>query len=253
MPATGAMDPVGAGMREPSWTAGERLDRLDWEAIGTALDARGWAIVSNLLDARSCAALVGLYADEAPFRKKLVMERHGFGRGTYGYLAYPLPGIVQDLRTRLYPPLALVAERWSDALGSDVRYPPTLDGFLERCRAAGQPRPTPLLLAYQEGDFNTLHQDLYGNLAFPLQATVLLSAPGRDFTGGEFVMTEQRPRKQPRVHVVPLEHGDAVIFAGQHRPARGRHGFHRLNLRHGVCEIRSGRRYTLGIIFHDAR
>lgn len=238
---------------DPLQSARERLGCIDWQAVGGALDARGWATVANLLDARSCAALVALYAQEAPFRKRLVMERYGFGRGTYGYFAYPLPDLVHELRTQLYPPLARVADRWSEALGAEVRYPATLDGFLARCGAAGQSRPTPLLLAYKEGDFNALHQDLYGELAFPLQVTVLLSAQGRDFTGGEFVMTEQRPRKQARVHVVPLELGDAVIFAGRHRPAQGSRGFHRLNVRHGVCEIRSGRRYTLGIIFHDAR
>lgn len=231
----------------------DRLRRIDWRAVEGALDERGWAVVDDLLDPSTCADLVGLYAQEAPFRKRLMMERYGFGRGAYAYFAEPLPEVVQDLRTRLYPPLARIANRWSAVLGSAVRYPAEFAGFRARCAEAGQTRPTPLLLAYETGGFNSLHQDLYGELAFPLQLAALLSAPGRDFTGGEFVMTEQRPRKQARVHMVPLGKGDGVIFAGQHRPGFGSRGAHRLNLRHGVCEIRSGQRYTLGVIFHDAR
>lgn len=231
----------------------ERVGRIDWAAVEADLDGRGWAVIDALLDPPACAALAALYPLPEPFRKKLKMERYGFGLGSYAYFSYPLPAIVEALRTRLYPPLAAIANRWSAALSSPVRYPAELDDFLARCRDAGQGRPTPLLLAYEEGGFNSLHQDLYGPLAFPLQLAVLLSAPGRDFTGGEFVMTEQRPRKQARVHAVPLAQGDAVVFAGQQRPGLGPRGVHRLNLRHGVCEIRSGRRFTLGIIFHDSR
>ncbi len=248
-----ATEAVVAGHAYRRDATGDRLSRIDWRAIEAALDERGWAVVDALLDPPACAALVALFPRPEPFRKRLVMERYGFGRGAYAYFSYPLPQVVEDLRVRLYPPLAKIANRWSAALGSDVRYPADLAGFLARCRDAGQARPTPLLLAYEEGGFNSLHQDLCGELAFPLQIAVLLSDPTRDFTGGEFVMTEQRPRKQARVHTVPLAWGDAVIFAGQQRPGVGERGVHRLNLRHGVCEIRSGRRFTLGVIFHDAR
>lgn len=246
------MKAAGAFTGEPA-AGDDRLSRIDWPASEAALDARGWAVIDALLDPETCAGLVALYSEEAPFRKRLTMERYRFGRGTYAYFAYPLPALVEELRVRLYPPLAEIANRWSAHLGSDARYPAELEVFLARCRKAGQSRPTPLLLAYEAGGFNSLHQDVYGPLAFPVQVAILLSAPGRDFTGGEFVMTEQRPRQQARVHAVPLAQGDAVVFAGQQRPGRGPRGFHRLNVRHGVCEIRSGRRLTLGVIFHDAR
>lgn len=234
-------------------TSEDRLGRIEWPTVEAALDARGWAVIDGLLDAPTCAALAGVYGQDALFRKRVTMENFGYGRGTYAYFQYPLPAVVEVLRSRLYPPLAAIANRWSASLGRDERYPAELELFLQRCRDADQCRPTPLLLAYEEGGFNSLHQDLYGPLAFPLQIAVLLSAPGTEFTGGEFVMTEQRPRQQARVHTVPLVQGDAVVFAGQQRPGQGPRGVHRLNLRHGVCEIRSGRRFTLGIIFHDAR
>jgi hypothetical protein len=194
-----------------------------------------------------------MYGSDAPFRSKVIMARHGFGRGEYKYFAYPLPEVIATLREALYPPLADIASRWNETMGIDVRYPPTHAGFLARCHKAGQTRPTPLLLQYGEGDYNCLHQDLYGEHVFPLQLTVLLSRPGEDFTGGEFVLTEQRPRMQSRAEVVPLAQGQAVIFPVHHRPVRGTRGSYRVNMRHGVSRLRSGRRHTLGIIFHDAK
>ena len=216
------------------------------------LDESGHALLPHLLEPSECAQLVELYAEPERFRSTIVMARHGFGRGEYRYFAYPLPALVGRLRKRLYRQLAPIANRWSEALRSKVRYPAELDEFLERCHAAGQARPTPLLLRYGAGDFNCLHQDLYGELAFPLQITVLLSRPGADFTGGEFVLTEQRPRKQSRAEIVPLGQGDAVVFAVSHRPVAGARGAYRATLRHGVSRLRSGQRYTAGIIFHDA-
>jgi len=216
------------------------------------LDDHGWAVLPRLLDARQCADLVALYDDNANFRSHVVMARHGFGRGEYRYFAYPLPAVVAELRESLYPLLAPVANAWQEALGSAVRYPDTPGEFLERCRAAGQSRPTPLLLRYGAGDYNCLHQDLYGEHVFPLQATVLLARPGEDFDGGEFVLTEQRPRMQSRAEVVPLRAGDAVVFAVNERPVRGSRGIYRVRMRHGVSTIRAGRRHALGIIFHDA-
>jgi hypothetical protein len=216
------------------------------------LDASGCALLPHLLEPSECAQLIELYADTERFRSTIVMARHGFGRGEYRYFAYPLPALVGRLRKTLYRQLAPIANRWSETLRSKVRYPAELEDFLERCHAAGQARPTPLLLRYGEGDFNCLHQDLYGELAFPLQITVLLSRPGEDFTGGEFVLTEQRPRKQSRVEIVPLGQGDAVVFAVSHRPMAGTRGAYRATLRHGVSRLRSGQRYTAGIIFHDA-
>lgn len=216
------------------------------------LDAHGHAVLPRLLDARRCAELVAMYDEDARFRSRVVMARHGFGRGEYGYFAYPLPEPVARLRAALYPPLATVANRWAEALGSGVRYPGTHDAFLARCRDAGQSRPTPLLLRYGAGDYNCLHQDLYGEHVFPLQVAILLAEPGVDFDGGEFVLTEQRPRMQSRVSVVPLRRGDAVVFAVNERPVRGSRGVYRVRMRHGVSTVRSGSRRTLGIIFHDA-
>ena len=226
--------------------------KLDWTAITAALDADGHAVLPGLLTAAECQALAALYAEETPFRSRVLMSRHGFGRGEYQYLKYPLPPLVGALRAALYPHLAPLANAWAGRLREPRRYPGDLESFLARCHAAGQSRPTPLLLRYGAGDYNCLHQDLYGDWVFPLQLTVLLSRPGRDFTGGEFVLTEQRPRRQSRAEVVPLALGDAVVFAVHHRPVAGTRGDYRVNLRHGVSRLRSGERYTLGIIFHDA-
>jgi hypothetical protein len=206
----------------------------------------------GLLSVEEAGHLAALYEDDRRFRSRVVMARHGFGRGEYKYFAYPLPDPVAQLRAALYPRLQPVANRWNESMGIDQRFPDDHQDFLARCRAAGQTRPTPLLLQYGEGDFNCLHQDLYGEHVFPLQVAFLLSEPGLDFTGGEFVLTEQRPRMQSRPEVVTLAKGDAVIFAVRHRPVRGARGFYRVNLRHGVSRIRSGRRHTLGVIFHDA-
>ncbi|HKX38832.1 MAG TPA: 2OG-Fe(II) oxygenase, partial [Burkholderiales bacterium] len=210
-------------------------------------------VLCELVSRKDCESLAALYADEGRFRSRVVMARHGFGRGEYQYFHYPLPEPLAGLRRALYPPLAEVANRWHEAMGIEVRFPGTHEKFLKRCHAAGQRKPTPLLLRYGKGDYNCLHQDLYGEHVFPLQLTILLSAPGRDFTGGEFVITEQRPRMQSRAMVVPLAQGDAVLFAVRHRPVRGTRGAYRVNLRHGVSEVRSGQRHTAGIIFHDAR
>lgn len=233
-------------------TAASRLAAIDWAAITAALDERGYATLPALLLPAECRALRAIYGGEAGFRSRVVMARHGFGQGEYKYFAAPLPPLVAELRQKLYPPLAAIANRWRDALGGEGGFPASLDAFLAQCHAAGQTRPTPLLLRYTEGDYNCLHQDLYGPLVFPLQATVLLSEPAGEFGGGEFVLVEQRPRQQSKAEVVPLDHGDAVIFATHHRPVRGRRGLHRVTLRHGVSRLRSGERYTLGIIFHDA-
>lgn len=225
---------------------------VDWTAVSRDLDAQGWAVVKGLTGAADCDAIAGLYDRPAGFRSHVVMARHGFGRGEYRYFGYPLPGQVQDLRTALYPRLAPIANRWHEAMGMAARFPPQHAEFLQRCHGAGQARPTPLLLRYGAGDYNCLHQDLYGEHVFPLQVAILLSEPGEDFDGGEFVITEQRPRMQSRVFVVPLRKGDAVIFAVNNRPVTGMRGTYRVNLRHGVSAVRSGRRHTLGIIFHDA-
>jgi len=233
--------------------ARSRVAALDWRRIADDLDAHGHAVIAGVLSGAECDALVASYPADTLFRRRIVMERHGYGQGEYKYFAYPLPDIVAALRTALYPPLAEIANRWNAALKLDTRYPATHAAFLERCHAAGQTKPTPLLLQYGEGDYNRLHQDLYGEHVFPLQAAFLLSEPGRDFTGGEFVLTEQRPRMQSRAEVVPLGRGDGVIFPVHHRPVRGTRGVHRVNMRHGVSRIRSGHRHTLGIIFHDAR
>ncbi|MDR3416374.1 MAG: 2OG-Fe(II) oxygenase [Nevskia sp.] len=231
----------------------ERVAVFDWEEAAQQLDARGCAVLPQLLHADQCARLAALYAHDALFRSRVVMSRHGFGSGEYRYFDYPLPPPVAELRSALYPRLAPVANRWNAALGIEQRYPPQHDAWLARCHAAAQCRPTPLLLQYGPGDYNCLHQDLYGEQVFPLQVALLLSQPGRDFSGGEFVLTEQRPRMQSRVEVVPLGLGDAVAFAVHRRPVRGARGSYRVNLRHGVSRIRSGRRHALGIIFHDAR
>jgi uncharacterized protein len=229
-----------------------RLAAVDWARAAIELDAQGSAVVEGLLTRDECASIAALYAGDTPFRSRVVMARHGFGRGEYKYFAYPLPGVVANLRTALYPRLAPIANRWHEAMRLDARFPARHDHFLARCHAAGQRRPTPLLLQYGADDYNCLHQDLYGAHVFPLQVTILLSEPGRDFEGGEFVMTEQRPRMQSRPHVVPLRQGDAVVFAVHQRPTCGVRGFYRVNMRHGVSRVRAGRRHTLGIIFHDA-
>jgi uncharacterized protein len=230
----------------------ERSRALDWGRAAQDLDARGSAVLEGLLSVEECRALAGLYPVDSMFRSRIVMGRHGFGRGEYKYFGYPLPEVIAALRTELYPQLAPLANRWNEAMRIDVRYPAEHAGFIARCREAGQLKPTPLLLQYGVDDYNCLHQDLYGEHVFPLQVAVLLSEPGRDFTGGEFVMTEQRPRMQSRAEVVPLRQGDAVVFAVQHRPVQGTRGVYRVNLRHGVSRIRSGHRHTVGIIFHDA-
>ncbi len=224
-----------------------------WSEIAASLDRNGWAVLKGLLEPSACEKLAALYDQPAHFRSKIVMARHGFGRGEYQYFSDPLPDAVAALREALYAPLVEVANRWNETLGSDVRYPPDLPSFLRRCHEAGQTRPTPLLLRYGPGDYNCLHQDLYGAHVFPLQVAFLLSEPGRDFEGGEFVITEQRPRMQSRAAVVPLAQGDGVIFAVHHRPVQGARGAYRVNLRHGVSEVRKGRRHTLGVIFHDAK
>ncbi|MGH7757268.1 MAG: 2OG-Fe(II) oxygenase [Vulcanimicrobiaceae bacterium] len=229
-----------------------RVEALDWPRIANDLDADGWATIDRLLAAQECTEIADLYAAEGRFRSHVVMARHGFGRGEYKYFTYPLPDLIGRLRTSIYPRLVPLANRWNEAMGFAVRYPDDHVAFLERCHQAGQRRPTPLLLQYGTDDFNALHQDLYGEHVFPLQLTILLAQPGEDFTGGEFVITEQRPRMQSRPSVVPLCRGDAVVFAVNQRPVKGTRGNYRVALRHGVSKLRTGRRHTLGIIFHDA-
>ena len=236
----------------PQATATDRIDRIAWPQVEIDLDASGWALLPGLLSGEEARGVASLYSQAEGFRSRVVMGRHGFGRGEYQYFAYPLPDIVRRLRGALYPRLRPVANRWNEAMGLKPRFPEDHNDFLLRCHAAGQTRPTPLLLQYGAGDYNCLHQDVYGEHLFPLQVAVLLSAPGADFLGGEFVLTEQRPRMQSRLDVVPLLQGDAVVFAVRHRPARGTRGFYRVNMRHGVSRIRSGHRHTLGVIFHDA-
>ena len=230
-----------------------RVDALDWAQITGELDSQGCAVLKGLLTPDECRDIAALYPDDAHFRSRVVMGRHGFGRGEYKYFSYPLPDLIAQLRPALYAHLEGVANRWNVAMGIDVRYPAAHEAFLGRCHDAGQSRPTPLLLQYEAGDYNCLHQDLYGEHVFPLQVAILLSEPGRDFAGGEFVLTEQRPRMQSRAEVVPLAQGDAVAFAVHHRPVQGTRGTYRVNLRHGVSRIRSGQRHTLGVIFHDAK
>ncbi len=230
-----------------------RVEAVDWAQASRDLDAYGCTVLKSLLTVDECRALSALYPEDAPFRSRVVMGRHGFGRGEYKYFSYPLPELIAELRPALYAQLHGVANRWNEATGIDIRYPEQHAAFLERCHAAGQARPTPLLLQYDAGDYNCLHQDLYGEHVFPLQVAILLSEPGRDFTGGEFVLTEQRPRMQSRPEVVPLGQGDAVAFAVHVRPVQGTRGSYRVNLRHGVSRIRSGHRHTVGVIFHDAK
>ena len=233
-------------------TVSSSIEAQDWRRVEAELDETGAALVPGLIDPNACGRLQSLYGNDSAFRSKVVMARHGFGRGEYRYFSYPLPRIVEDLRTALYPRLAPIANRWETMLGREPRFPATHAAWLETCHAAGQVRPTPLLLRYGEGDYNCLHQDLYGAEVFPLQVAILLSAPGSDFTGGEFVMTEQRPRMQSRAEVAPLVQGAGVIFAVNERPVRGARGVYRVKMRHGVSRIRSGSRFTLGVIFHDA-
>ena len=238
-------------MSDPHETS-HRVEKIDWRAVATDLDAQGWALVPQLLSGGACDAVAGWYDGGAAFRSEVIMARHGFGRGAYKYFAYPLPPLVEELRTSLYPHLAPLANRWHERMGIEGRFPADHAAFIARCHAAGQTRPTPLLLRYGKDDYNCLHQDLYGTHVFPLQVAALLSEPGEDFTGGEFVMTEQRPRMQSRAMVVPLRKGDAVIFAVNSRPVQGTRGSYRVNLRHGVSKLHAGHRHTLGIIFHDA-
>lgn len=245
MPPSTAAAHVSAGHRPT-------LDGIDWHAVEDALNEVGSAVLPGLLTHDASDALTALYPQDRLYRSRVVMERHGFGRGEYQYFAYPLPDLIAQLRTSLYPPLANIANRWNQAMDIDVRYPAKHADFIRRCHEAGQLRPTPLILRYGPGDYNCLHQDLYGEHVFPLQVAILLSEPGVDFTGGEFVMTEQRPRMQSRPEVVPLRKGDGVIFAVHHRPVQGTRGTYRVNMRHGVSRLRSGQRHTVGIIFHDA-
>jgi uncharacterized protein len=238
--------------RRPEAAAVERVAAVDWRDVASSLDERGYATTAALLTTEQCRGLAALYDRDEAFRSRVVMQRHGFGRGEYRYLRYPLPGPVEALRRAIYPRLAPIANRWRERLREEGRFPPALAAYLKECHAAGQERPTPLILKYEAGDYNCLHQDLYGDLVFPLQLTVLLSAPEDDFTGGEFLLVEQRPRAQSRGEVVPLRQGEAVIFPVHHRPVEGTRGAYRVTMRHGVSRLRSGRRFTLGIIFHDA-
>jgi len=242
-----------AGLVEAAADAvGDRIAAVDWTGVGADLDAQGAAVIERLLTPEECRRIAALYPQDGLFRSTVTMARHGFGRGEYRYFGYPLPSLIAGLRAALYPCLTPVANRWQEAMGIETRFPDRLADFIARCHAAGQHRPTPLLLHYGEGDYNCLHQDLYGDHVFPLQIVVLLSKPGRDFTGGEFVMTEQRPRMQSRALVLPLDLGDAAVIAVHHRPVQGTRGTYRVNLRHGVSRVCGGQRFTAGIIFHDA-
>jgi uncharacterized protein len=247
------MNAKAAIVRKPEAGIAARLDAINWVQAESELDANGCAVLKGLLSPDECRALAALYPDDIHFRSRIVMSRHGFGRGEYKYFAYPLPSVIGELRPLLYARLRGIANRWNEAMGIDIGYPARHDAFLKRCHEAGQTRPTPLLLQYGAGDFNCLHQDLYGEHVFPLQVAILLSAPARDFEGGEFVLTEQRPRMQSRAEVVPLTQGDGVAFAVHHRPVQGTRGAYRVNLRHGVSRLRTGRRHTVGVIFHDAK
>ena len=250
MTATTARRERGAAFAPPALAA--RIAALDWERIAAELEAHGCATTGAVLAPEQCTALAQSYVSDALFRSRVVMARHGFGRGEYKYFAYPLPETIELLRGALYRPLSAIATRWNEIMGIDLRFPCDHASYLARCHAAGQRRPTPLLLQYGPGDYNCLHQDLYGDLVFPLQVAFLLSRPGEDFTGGEFVLTEQRPRMQSRAEIVPLGQGEGVIFPVHHRPVRGTRGTYRVNMRHGVSRLRSGHRHTLGVIFHDA-
>jgi hypothetical protein len=247
---TGASAPI---TDTPETAVAQRIEALDWSGAARDLDAYGCALLPRVLTAAECASMAHSYDTDGLFRSTVVMARHGFGRGEYRYFAYPLPALIAELRSLLYSPLAAIANRWHEALGIDRRYPVTHAEYIAQCHAAGQARPTPLLLRYGGGDYNCLHQDVYGEHLFPLQVAFLLSEPERDFTGGEFVLTEQRPRMQSRVEVVPLRQGQAVIFAVSSRPVHGTRGVYRVNMRHGVSRVRTGRRHPLGIILHDAR
>ena len=238
---------------DPSKNVAEQIKALDWTRVSQDLDSQGSAVIERLLSPDECQALRALYPKDDIFRGRVVMARHGFGRGEYKYFSYPLPDVIAALRTAIYPHLVPIANRWNNAMGIDVRYPEKHADFIERCHQAGQDKPTPLLLQYGADDYNCLHQDLYGEHVFPLQLTILLSNPNKDFTGGEFVMTEQRPRMQSRPIVVPLRQGGGVVFAVHNRPVQGTRGVYRVNLRHGVSRILSGHRHTVGIIFHDAQ
>jgi hypothetical protein len=229
-----------------------RISALDWSRIESELQEHGCAQLGQLLTKSECSDLIATYDSETAFRSRVIMARHGFGKGEYKYYQYPLPGLISQVRTDLYPHLAVIANNWEKALQRDRRFPSTHEAYLRECHKAGQRLPTPLILKYEAGDYNCLHRDLYGDMVFPLQVTILLSAPGADFTGGDFVLTEQRPRMQSRVEVVPLQQGEAVVFAVNERPVRGSRGVYRVAMRHGVSRIRSGQRFTLGIIFHDA-
>ncbi len=242
--------PIQAANSHPGFDS--RVHSANWDQLWQGIDACGNAVLDRLLSEAECGNLAALYSQESGFRSRIVMARHGFGRGEYKYFSYPLPELISRLRTALYYHLAPLANRWNEAMGIAVRYPPEHVDFIARCRQAGQTKATPLLLRYEADDYNCLHQDIYGEHVFPLQVAILLSEPGRDFSGGEFVMTEQRPRMQSRAEVVSLRQGDAVIFAVRQRPVQGTRGVYRVNLRHGVSRVRSGRRHTLGIIFHDA-
>lgn len=237
----------------PAPGTAERLKTVDWQRIARELDSYGNGRLDELLTPDQCSRLADLYHDDTVFRSRIVMAQHGFGRGEYKYFRYPLPEIIADLRSALYGWLAPIADRWNAAMNIGTRYPATHDEFIQRCHHAGQLKPTPLLLRYGEGDYNCLHQDLYGEHVFPIQVAILLSEPEKDFSGGEFILTEQRPRMQSRAEVVLLRRGDAVAFAVHHRPLPGKRGTYRVNMRHGVSRLRSGQRYTAGIIFHDAR
>ena len=234
-------------------TAEMRVAQYDWTALSEELSGYGCAVMRKLLAPNECRHIAGLYREEGHFRSHIHMARHGFGKGEYRYFKHPLPDLIGSLRTALYPHLASIANDWNERMAIDLRYPERHAEFLKRCHDQGQTRPTPLLLQYGPGDFNCLHQDIYGDLTFPLQVAILLSEPEGDFTGGEFVLTEQRPRMQSRVEVVPLRQGDAVAFAVHNRPVKGTKGTYRVNLRHGVSRVRSGLRHTVGIIFHDAK
>ena len=231
---------------------GQQMPALDWSAIAHDLDAFGAALTGPLLDARACRLLRGLYAEDSHFRSRVVMQRHGFGAGEYKYFANPLPAPISLLREGFYEKLAPIADRWNERMGLDRRYPPTLADFTAECHAAGQTRPTPLLLKYGAGDYNCLHQDVYGTHLFPIQLVILLSEPGEEFEGGELVLTEQRPRMQSRAEVLPLAMGQGALFAVNDRPKAGTRGDYRVKMRHGVSRVRSGQRFTTGIIFHDA-
>jgi len=247
------MNRAGTARKIENSDVADRVTALNWKEIATQLDQFGCATTGPLLSTTECAAISSRYDDEKIYRSRVIMARHGFGRGEYKYFAYPLPDVVASLRASLYPPLAEIANRWNKQMGLDQRFPGEHPAYLKRCHAAGQTRPTPLLLQYGAGDFNCLHQDVYGELVFPLQVAFLLSRPAEDFSGGEFVLTEQRPRMQSRAEVVPLRQGEGVIFPVHHRPVQGTRGVYRVNMRHGVSRLREGHRFTLGVIFHDAK